>query len=64
MAPQKVIVMAEEINLDDLAFVQESELYVDEKSHGIRLDMFVLEETDDFTRSRIKNLIESGEIKE
>ncbi len=63
MAPQKVIVMAEEINLDDLAFVQESELYVDEKSHGIRLDMFVLEETDDFTRSRIKNLIESGEIK-
>ena len=55
--------MAEEIVLDSTLSDFESELIADKSAHGQRLDMFVLEGTDNLTRSRIKTLIESGEIK-
>ena len=54
--------MAEEIILDSIQDL-ESELVVDKVAHGKRLDVFVLENVDNLTRSRIKTLIESGEIK-
>lgn len=55
--------MAEEIVLDGILSDFESELIADKSVCGQRLDMFVLEGTDNLTRSRIKTLIESGEIK-
>ena len=55
--------MAEEIVLDGILSDFESELIADKSAHGQRLDMFVLEGTDNLSRSRIKTLIESGEIK-
>ncbi len=55
--------MAEEIVLDGILSDFESELISDKSVCGQRLDMFVLEGTDNLTRSRIKTLIESGEIK-
>ena len=36
--------------------------YVEEEG-GKRLDVFLLEQTDEFTRSRIKKLIESGQVR-
>ncbi len=55
--------MAEEIVLDSILSDFENELIADKSVCGQRLDMFVLEGTDNLTRSRIKTLIESGEIK-
>lgn len=55
--------MAEEIVLDGILSDFENELIADKSVCGQRLDMFVLEGTDNLTRSRIKTLIESGEIK-
>lgn len=43
--------------------MQEDKIIVDETQKGKRLDIFLQEQFKDFTRSRIKNLIESGEIK-
>ena len=40
-----------------------SEFIADKDAVGKRLDMFVLENMAELTRSRIKSLIESGEIK-
>lgn len=55
--------MAEEIVLDSLDIESESEYLVESDGHGKRLDMFVLEVNSSLTRSRIKTLIESGEIR-
>ncbi len=61
MATQEAFVMAEQI-IDEV-FDLECEFLTDRQNHGKRLDMFVLENTEDLTRSRIKNLIESGQVK-
>lgn len=53
--------MAEQISCEE--FDQECEILTDKQNHGKRRDMFVLENTEELTRSRIKNLIESGQIK-
>lgn len=42
--------------------MQKSEVIVAQADKGKRLDLFVLENFEDLTRSRIKTLIESGEI--
>ncbi len=40
----------------------EKEIIANEESHNLRLDKYIMIEIPDITRSRIKNLIESGEI--
>ena len=55
--------MEKEIIWDDLNLESQSELFVCESSTAKRLDIFVLEKIESLTRSRIKTLIESGDIK-
>lgn len=61
MASQKATTMAQEINYEPVDY--DSELLIVDDVSSKRLDMFVLENIPDLTRSRIKSLIESGEIR-
>lgn len=63
MASQKAFVMAEEVILDMDLSDSEYEFFASACDKDKRLDVFVLENTENLTRSRIKNLITSGEIK-
>lgn len=63
MEVQKAFAMAEQIILQEGLEDSDTELTVLSADSGKRLDIFVLENFEDVTRSRIKNLIQSGEIK-
>lgn len=63
MAIQKAFAMAEQVILDDVAQDIDCELLADKADVGKRLDMFVLQHNEELTRSRIKTLIDSENIK-